>query len=97
MRAKGFAAEKRKVAIDLTEGIVQTVKTDTNLKLFDDYIKQDYLDNVLRGGLPLPLGEDKKIFHVYSRIHGDIERDYNDFQIDTSYFQGPGNPRCKPE
>lgn len=94
VRAKGFAAEKRKAAIDLTEGIVQTVKTDTNLKIFDDYVKQDYLDNVLRGGLPLPLGEDQKIFHVYSRIHGDIERDYNDFQIDTSYFsQGPGNFR----
>jgi hypothetical protein len=35
-----------------------------------------------------------KIFHVFSRIHGDIERDYNNFQIDTTYFsQGPGNFR----
>lgn len=35
-----------------------------------------------------------KVFHVYSRIHGDIERDYNYFQIDTTYFsQGPGNFR----
>ena len=35
-----------------------------------------------------------KIFHVFSRIHGDIERDYNFYQIDTTYFsQGPGNFR----
>lgn len=35
-----------------------------------------------------------KIFHTFSRIHGDLERDYNNFQIDTTYFsQGPGNFR----
>lgn len=35
-----------------------------------------------------------QIFHTFSRIHGDIERDYNFFQIDTTYFsQGPGNFR----
>jgi hypothetical protein len=29
---------------------------------------------------------------VYSRIQGDLERDYNDFVIDQTYFsQGPGN------
>jgi len=34
------------------------------------------------------------VFHVYSRIHGDIERDYNNFNLDPSYFsQGPGNFR----
>jgi len=54
------------------------------------------LDNVLRGGLPITLGSSSKpkIYHVYSRIHGDIERDYNNFQIDTTYYsQGPGNFR----
>lgn len=66
---------------------------------------KNFLDNVLRGGLPLKLGDvvagdikdgnsAPKIFHVFSRIHGDIERDYNNFQIDTTYFsQGPGNFR----
>lgn len=94
IRSKNFSKSKREEAIELCEEIVSTVATDSNLKIFDDYVKQDYLDNVLRGGLPLPLGEDKKIFHVFSRIHGDIERDYNNFQIDTTYFsQGPGNFR----
>ena len=46
---------------------------------------------------PEQLGADPanpKIYHTFSRIHGDMERDYNYFQIDASYFsQGPGNFR----
>merc|ERR1719487_1214317 len=35
-----------------------------------------------------------KIVHTFSRIHGDIERDYNNFVIDPTYYsQGPGNFR----
>jgi hypothetical protein len=36
--------------------------------------------------MPLGDSEDPKIFHTFSRIHGDIERDYNNFQIDTTYY-----------
>lgn len=64
--------------------------------MFNEYVKQDYLDNTLRGGMPIGLGDpqDLKIYHVYSRIHGDLERDYNNFQFEASYFsQGPGNFR----
>jgi hypothetical protein len=54
----------------------------------------------LRGGLPVPLGDSRapKIYHTFSRIHGDIERDYNFFQIDTTYFsQGRGSyPHSPP-
>ena len=56
-----------------------------------------HLDNLLRGGYPLMLGtseEDAKPYHIYSRIHGDTERDYNNFQLEQSVFsQGPGNFR----
>ena len=64
-----------------------------------------FLDNSLRGGIPTILGnvdddttydEDPsvKVFHSFSRIHGDLERDYNAFKIDPTYFsQGPGNYR----
>jgi hypothetical protein len=56
-------------------------------------VKQDFLDNTLRGGIPVVIG-DNKIYHAFSRIHGDLERDYNNFQIDTTYYsQGPGNFR----
>lgn len=88
----------------------------------------NFLDNILRGGLPVNLNEIQstdsninyseneknqnlnqnvnqnenddndnqtpKIFHTFSRIHGDLERDYNNFQFEPTYFsQGPGNFR----
>jgi hypothetical protein len=96
VRRPGYISMKRKEAAALVKQITSLVETKTNSPVFDDYIKQDYLDNVLRGGLPMPLGDpsDPKIFHTFSRIHGDIERDYNNFQIDTTYYsQGPGNFR----
>lgn len=96
VRVPGYAKAKRSAAKQLVEEITKTVVTSTSSSIFNDYIKQDYLDNILRGGLPIPLGDSKnpKIFHTFSRIHGDIERDYNNFQIDTTYFsQGPGNFR----
>lgn len=27
-----------------------------------------------------------KVFHLFSRIHGDLERDYNDFEIEPTFF-----------
>jgi hypothetical protein len=66
------------------------------------------MDNGLRGGIPLILGdiddrtsmrssdEDArlKVYYVFSRQHGDLERDYNKFALDPTYFsQGPGNYR----
>jgi hypothetical protein len=27
-----------------------------------------------------------KVFHVFSRAHGDLERDYNKFSLDSTYF-----------
>jgi hypothetical protein len=91
-----FVDRKRTAAKEIVGNITSLVETSTSSTLFDLYIKQDFLDNTLRGGLPVPLGtsENKKIYHTFSRIHGDIERDYNYFQLDTTYFsQGPGNFR----
>ena len=92
----GYTSKKRAAAKKVVQQITQKVETKTGSPIFDAYVKQDFLDNVLRGGLPIALGdpEKPKIYHVFSRIHGDIERDYNFFQIDTTYFsQGPGNFR----
>ncbi len=61
-----------------------------------EYIRQSFFDNVLRGGFPLTLeGKEKRfIQHVFSRKHGDLERDYNFFRIEPTYFsQGNGNFR----
>ncbi len=61
--------------------------------LFDQYVRQNFLDNVLRGGFPYTLQgkQNKSVLHLYSRRHGDLERDYNDYRITPSnYSQGNG-------
>ncbi|RMH59900.1 MAG: hypothetical protein D6679_00445 [Candidatus Hydrogenedentota bacterium] len=65
---------------------------------FDFYARQNFLDNVLRGGLAIPVAkgakEQEKVLHLYSRKHGDLERDYNDFLLEPTYCsQGNGNYR----
>ncbi len=58
----------------------------------DMYARQCYLDNFLRGGYPYTF--DDKVVHIFSRKHGDPERDYNYFSIAAEYYsQGDGNFR----
>ena len=57
LRSQGYVESKRKAATQLVEAITSKVATKTSSTIFDDYIKQDFLDNVLRGGMPLPLGD----------------------------------------
>jgi len=62
----------------------------------DAYSSQTFLDNLLRGGFPISLGEkeNKTTYHIFSRKHGDLERDYNDFLLEPTYYsQGNGNYR----
>ena len=59
----------------------------------DLYAGRTFVDNSLRGGVPLTLGRpgEGKVFHVFSRRHGDLERDYNFFQLAATVFsQGNG-------
>jgi hypothetical protein len=96
LRTKGFVSSKRLSASELVDSITDKVLTSTGSYLFDSYVKQTFLDNTLRGGLPLSVGDtvNRKIYHTYSRIHGDLERDYNNFQFEAGFFsQGPGNFR----
>lgn len=61
--------------------------------ILDQYARQNFLDNVLRGGYPYTFkGKNaQSVLHLYSRRHGDLERDYNDFRITpTNYSQGNG-------
>jgi hypothetical protein len=89
------------------ERIIEEVKNNalcvSNIKELNHYIKSSYLDNILRGGYPyFPtslLGKDKKldgryVYYIFSRKHGDLERDYNRFKILPSYFsEGEANYR----
>lgn len=90
---KDYFEEKLLRAITLTEEITQAIETKTANPAFDAYCRQTYLDNVLRGGMPISLGK-KELFYVYARKHGDMERDYNYFRILPEFFsQGNGNFR----
>lgn len=92
---KAYFDKKVDEGNEIIEEISKKVATKTAYPLFDEYIKQCYIDNVLRGGYPLEFGDtNKKIYYVYSRKHGDLERDYNFFSIEPNYFsQGNGNFR----
>lgn len=88
-----FFREKYKRAQMLTEELTCGIRTKSASPVFDAYCRQTYLDNILRGGFPVKMGSNK-IFYVYSRKHGDIERDYNFFSILAQYYsQGNGNFR----
>lgn len=92
-KKKAFFDKKYQEAIQLTQELTDKIATHTGMEVFDLYCRQTYLDNVLRGGFPVIIGGDK-IFYLYSRKHGDIERDYNYFKMLPEYFsQGNGNFR----
>ncbi len=89
----GWFEEKQKRAKALADEITERIGAKTGDSLFDGYSRQCYLDNLLRGGYPVKLGE-KQIFYLYSRKHGDMERDYNFFSmLPEFYSQGNGNFR----
>lgn len=84
---------KKEEAEELTRQLGSFIETKTASSAFDTYCEYTYMDNVMRGGLPIRLGKDK-LFYVYSRKHGDLERDYNYFSmLPECYSQGNGNYR----
>ncbi|RDY31680.1 hypothetical protein [Lachnotalea glycerini] len=92
-KRKDFFNKKYEQTVELTEKLSQRIKGKTGNKIFDGYCRQTYIDNILRGGYPINFGNNH-IFYVYSRKHGDMERDYNFFQMLPEYYsQGNGNFR----
>ncbi|XQY92693.1 cellobiose phosphorylase [Metabacillus sp. HB246100] len=98
LSSKKYMERKYKEAVTLVNGITQDVATKTAIPLFDAYCKQSYLDNILRGGYPIFLETEEKdkkfVYYIYSRKHGDLERDYNFFSLVPEFYsQGNGNFR----
>lgn len=92
-RDAGYFEAKKEEAEGLTRELCKGIQTKTASPEFDTYCRYTYMDNVLRGGYPLQLGNNK-LFYVYSRKHGDLERDYNYFSmLPEFYSQGNGNFR----
>ena len=97
LRRPGYLQQKRLEANRLTEQITSVIHMKSGVPEFDAYCRQTFLDNILRGGFPLILQDTiqpRFVYHLYSRKHGDLERDYNSFQlVPEPYSQGNGNYR----
>lgn len=92
----GYLDDKQREAQVLTDALLDEVKTSSSQPMFDAYVRQCYLDNLLRGGYPMALhaGGRQTVVHLFSRKHGDPERDYNFFSTAAQpYSQGNGNFR----
>ncbi len=83
-----YLFQKKQENKALIADLCNNILTKSSSPEFDNYCKQTFLDNLLRGGYPITLGKDnyKKNVYVYSRIHGDMEREYNNFVIMPEYF-----------
>ncbi len=98
-REPSFFARKAQENQRLIWDVTNPMATRSGQPVFDLYCRQTFLDNVLRGGVPITfsaasVSDPKKVVYVYSRIHGDLERDYNQFVIPATYFsQGNSNYR----
>lgn len=91
-----YIQEKRAEANELCQTLTDTVAIKTGNARLDGYTRQTFLDNVMRGGWPVLLGNEKTpyVYHIFSRKHGDMERDYNHFFLAAEQFsQGNGNYR----
>ena len=89
----GYLQNKRSEAQKFIQDLTEPIVTQSGNQLFDQYARQTFLDNVMRGGWPELLAN-KHIFHVYSRKHGDPERDYNYFFLAAEHYsQGNSNYR----
>ncbi|MEW5895008.1 MAG: hypothetical protein AB1650_04550 [Candidatus Omnitrophota bacterium] len=94
--AKNFIRDKANQNRDIIAGIKNYAVTKSANPVFDQYAAQTFLDNVMRGGLPVSLKTEEGVqaVNVFSRKHGDPERDYNYFVLSPTFFsQGNGNYR----
>ncbi|MDO8602854.1 MAG: hypothetical protein Q7O04_03280 [Candidatus Omnitrophota bacterium] len=95
LRDEVFFIAKREENKNLIKGLEDNIFTASSDEKYDRYCGQVFLDNVLRGGFPIVCSNHySRVFYVYSRKHGDLERDYNRFLLEPNYFsQGDGNFR----
>ncbi|MFA6170174.1 MAG: cellobiose phosphorylase [Candidatus Margulisiibacteriota bacterium] len=92
LTSRQYLNEKAAANQQLIDGICDLMDIGSASKSFDLYSRYTFLDNVMRGGLPVMIGG--KPVYLYYRKHGDMERDYNDFRLMPTYFsQGNGNYR----
>ncbi len=93
---RDWFTQKQARAAELAAELCAAADVRTADPTFDAYTRYTYLDNLLRGGEPVRFadGDAENIFYLYSRKHGDPEREYNYFTMLPEYYsQGNGNYR----
>ncbi len=89
----GYIEYKLAQNSELIRKLKDDILTKSSSEPFNLYAGQTYLDNIMRGGYP-KVFKSGAVFYLYARKHGDLERDYNKFQLQPTYFsQGNGNYR----
>ena len=89
----GYVENRLAQNSELIRKLKDDILTKSSSAPFNLYTGQTYLDNIMRGGYP-EVFKSGVIFYLYARKHGDLERDYNRFQLEPTYFsQGNGNYR----
>jgi len=92
----GYYKKKHQENEGLIEGIKGSSLTISDDCRFDRFCEQNFLDNVIRGGMPtvFSTARNDSAFYLYSRQNGDLERDYHQFVVEPTYFsQGTGHYR----
>jgi len=91
-----YLERKRVENNSLVAALQSAVFTRSSSVEFDSYCAQNFLDNIMRGGYPVSIehASGRENLYLYSRKHGDLERDYNMFLLEpTCFSQGNGNYR----
>jgi hypothetical protein len=96
LKKKRFIRRKREENWGIIEKIKNHAFTASSSPEFDQYCQQTFLDNVIRGGMPLVFDTagGKSPFYLYSRQNADLERDYHALVLEPTYLsQGDGHYR----
>lgn len=93
---KDYVSKRAQTSVEIIDSLTQKNLVVSSHPVFDMYTRQNFLDNVLRGGFPFTFKgkQTQSVLHLFSRKHGDLERDYNFYRVTPSYYsQGNGNFR----
>lgn len=93
MRSQDFFHRKRSENAREVAEIGGRCFTVSSSPTFDAYAQQNFLDNVVRGGMPrvFQTARGPSACYLFGRRHGGLERDYHDFVVEPTYLsQGNG-------
>ena len=93
MRSQDFFHRKRSENAREVAEIGGRCFTVSSSPTFDAYAQQNFLDNVVRGGMPgvFQTARGPSACYLFGRRHGGLERDYHHFVVEPTYpSQGNG-------